>query len=236
MEPNDLIQKSIPFLEYVLNWQANLPGLKLEDVCSAPGKTAIISIDVINGFCYEGPLSSPRVKAIIEPIVDLFKRSWELGVHSILLCQDSHDPRAVEFGEFPPHCVRGTREAETVPEIKQLPFYDYMVLMEKNSINPALGTGLDDWTIDHPEKETYIAVGDCTDLCTYQLAMYLKTEANSRMNRRRVIVPANMSDTYDLPVETARQIGAFPHDGDLLHALFLYHMALNGVEVVKALD
>ncbi|NTV36699.1 MAG: cysteine hydrolase, partial [Anaerolineaceae bacterium] len=27
--------------------------------------------------------------------------------------------------------------------------------------------------------------------------------------------------------------GGFPHPGDLLHATFLYHMALNGIEVVK---
>ena len=37
-------------------------------------------------------------------------------------------------------------------------------------------------------------------------------------------------------VETARQIGALPHDGDLLHRLFLYHMALNGIRVVRELS
>jgi nicotinamidase-related amidase len=235
MATNELIRTSIPFLEYLADWQSNLPIVKLADVCAAPNRTAILSVDVINGFCYEGPLASPRVKAIINPIVDLFKRGWDLGVHSVLLCQDTHDPKAVEFGQFPPHCVRGTHEADTVPEIKELSFYDYLVLLEKNSINSAMGTGLDDWIVDHPEKETYIVVGDCTDLCIYQLAMFLKLDANSRMIKRRVITPANAVDTYDLPVDAARQIGAMPHDGDLLQALFLYHMALNGVEIVSEL-
>jgi hypothetical protein len=27
-----------------------------------------------------------------------------------------------------------------------------------------------------------------------------------------------------------------PHPGDLMHAFFLYHMALNGVEVVRTLE
>jgi hypothetical protein len=107
--------------------------------------------------------------------------------------------------------------------------------LEKNSINSVLGTGLDDWVIDHPEKDTFIVVGDCTDLCTYQLAMYLRLDANNRMLERRVIVPANAVDTYDMPVELARKVGALPHDGDLMHAVFLYHMALNGVEVVSEL-
>jgi nicotinamidase-related amidase len=235
MAVNDLIQESKPFLEYLVDWQSKLPVLKLVDVCTDPDKTVVISVDVINGFCYEGPLSSPRVKAIIDPIVDLLKASWDLGVHNILLCQDTHDPQAVEFAQFPPHCIRGTHESDTVAEIKKLPFFEYMVLLEKNSIDSALGTGLDDWIIDHPEKGTYIVVGDCTDLCTYQLAMFLRLDANSRMLKRRVIVPANAVDTYDMPVETARKLGAMPHDANLLHALFLYHLALNGVEIVSKL-
>jgi hypothetical protein len=39
--------------------------------------------------------------------------------------------------------------------------------------------------------------------------------------------------TYDLPVDAAKSLGIPPHPGDLLHAVFLYHLALNGVEVVQ---
>ena len=48
-----------------------------------------------------------------------------------------------------------------------------------------------------------------------------------------IIVPADCVDTYDLPVETAERVGALPHDANLLHPLFLYHMALNGALVVR---
>jgi hypothetical protein len=34
-------------------------------------------------------------------------------------------------------------------------------------------------------------------------------------------------------VEDAKSTPAIPHHGDMLHATFLYHMALNGVDVVK---
>ena len=50
--------------------------------------------------------------------------------------------------------------------------------------------------------------------------------------KSRVILPVNCVDTYDLPVAVAVEIGAVPHDGDLLHYIFLYHMMLNGIEVV----
>jgi hypothetical protein len=38
-----------------------------------------------------------------------------------------------------------------------------------------------------------------------------------------------------MPVEVARALGALPHDADLLHQVFLYHMALNGIETVRSL-
>jgi nicotinamidase-related amidase len=109
-----------------------------------------------------------------------------------------------------------------------------MVVFEKNSISSGQKTGLNAWIADHPEVDTYIVVGDCTDLCVYQLAMQLRLEANAYQLRRRVIVPAECVETYDRSLEAARQEGGFAHPGDLMHAVFLYHMALNGIEVVQA--
>ena len=78
-----------------------------------------------------------------------------------------------------------------------------------------------------------MVVGDCTDLCTYQLAMHLRLRANA-LNLRgiRVIVPRDGVETYDLPVEVAEDLDTMPHAADLLHLVFLYSMAQNGVEVV----
>ena len=51
MNVDTLINNSKPFLEYVLSWEANLPELLLKDVIHDPSSTAIVSVDVINGFC-----------------------------------------------------------------------------------------------------------------------------------------------------------------------------------------
>ena len=115
MNVDTLINNSKPFLEYVLSWEAGLPELLLKDVIDDPSSAAIVSVDVINGFCYEGALASPRVHTIINPIVDIFKQAHDLGMENIILTQDSHDSDAVEFGAYPPHCVRGTAEVESVP-------------------------------------------------------------------------------------------------------------------------
>ena len=224
------------FLSFLDEWMSALPTRTIEDVVINPDKVVIISVDVIKGFCNVGPLSSPRVAGIVEPIVRLMKNAWDKDVRHFILSQDTHDPEAVEFSAWPPHCIRGTEEAETVNEIQNLPFFDQMLLLEKNSIASGLNNDLQQWVLDHPEVETYIVVGDCSDLCTYQLAMFLRLDANERQVKRLVVVPEDCVQTYDMSVETAKAIGAFPHPGDLLHAMFLYHMALNGIEVVKTIQ
>jgi nicotinamidase-related amidase len=223
------------FLSYLDHWMSELPELSLKILAENPEKVAIISVDVIQGFCYQGPLSSPRVAGIVTPIVELMKAGWEHNIRHILLCQDTHDPQAVEFSSWPPHCVRGTDEAQTVEEFKQLPFFNQFVLFEKNSIASGLNKDLQTWMQKHPEVDKYIVVGDCTDLCTYQLAMFLRLDANERQLQREVFLPENCTQTYDMRIETAKEIGAYPHPGDFLHALFLYHMALNGVTVIKSI-
>ena len=236
MAKPDLLTQSKPFLAFLENWQAQIQSLPLATVIPDPEKTAILSVDVINGFCYEGPLASPRVAGIVEPIVSLFKSAWAQGVHQIILCQDTHEPDAVEFSAWPPHCVRGTPDAETVDAIQALPFYNQLIVLPKNSISSTTNTGLDVWITSHPDIDTFIVVGDCTDLCTYQLAMQIRLDANARQLTRRVIVPANCTDTYDYSIEAARARGGLPHPAELIHDIFLYHMVLNGVEVVKSLS
>ena len=224
------------FLAYLDEWVSSLKTISAKECFADPKHTAIISVDVTNGFCREGNLASERVATIIEPIVKLFKTAWELGGRDILLMHDCHTEDALEFGAFAEHAICGSAESEAVDEIKNLPFFDQMRLFTKNSIAPDQNTGLDIWIAENPQINTYIAVGDCTDICTYLLAIHLRTHANAYEKKWRVIVPEDCVQTYDLPLETAKQIGTFPHPGDLLHKIFLYHMALNGVEVVKSIQ
>ncbi len=230
------IENSTPFIEWMLNWQASLkpvalPSLSFND---DPRAIGILSVDVIEGFCTMGPLSSPRVNQIIEPITRLFQTAWDYGVRDILLTQDTHPANAVEFAQYAPHCVRDTPESETVAAFKALPFYEQVSVLPKNSINSSLAPGFSEWIAARPQVKTWIVVGDCTDLCTHQLAMYMRTWANqNQMREVRVVLPVNTVDTYDLPVQTATELGLVPHDARFLHLVFLYNMMQNGVEIVS---
>jgi len=108
------------------------------------------------------------------------------------------------------------------------------MVIEKNSISSDIDTELDAWLDDHPEVTTFVVVGDCTDICVYQLAMYLRIRANVlNLRDTRVIVPLDGVETFDIPVDVAQEIGAMPHHGDLTHLIFLYSMAQNGIEIVS---
>jgi len=233
MEPRALLEQSQPFLDYLAGWQAGLPALDLAAELKEPQRAAVVVVDLTRGFCTDGPLSSPRVQAVVAPTVRLVERAHALGVPHFVLPQDTHEPDAVEFGSFAPHCVRGTPESVTAPELTALPFASQFTVITKNSINSTLAPGWQAWRAQHADVRTFVVAGDCTDFCVYQLAMALRVSANSNQERDlRVIVPADCVDTYDLPVDAARSLGILPHAGDLLHLIFLYHMALNGVEVV----
>jgi nicotinamidase-related amidase len=222
--------------EFIRHWVDELKPLPLAEVVSNPAAAAVFSTDMTVGFCDKGALASPRVDALTGPVVDLFERSYALGVRHFVLVQDTHDPAAPEFEAWPVHCVRGTDEAEMISELRELPFSDIFTVVEKNSLHPGLETDFDRWVDAHQDFRTAIVIGDCTDLCVYQMAMHLRLLHNARnVSGVRVIVPANAVQTYDLPESVAQAAGVMPHPGDFFHQTFLYHMGLNGIEVVRSL-
>ncbi len=234
----ELIENSRPFFNWLMEWQSGRPDFDLAAEMQALGlkaeNVAILSADMINGFCYEGNLASPRVRALIPAIVGLFNQAHALGIRNFVLAEDHHDPNAPEFRQYGPHCIVGTSEAQTIPELASLPFASDFTIIPKNCLSFAIHTDFLGWLREHQQVKLYLVVGDCTDLCVYQMAMYMRMDANARNDHDvEIVAPMSMVDTYDLSVETAARIGALPHNADLLHPLFLYHLALNGVRVVN---
>ena len=221
---------------FILAWLDNLPSVSLRELSdneSRPRSVAIVVEDMVKGFTSVGGLASPRIAGVVPKIVRLLVAAHEIGVRDVVLPQDSHPPDSPEFDAYGPHCVTGTIEAETIDEIASLPFFHEFTVMPKESLNPFIGTDLGKWVDDRPEIEHVIVVGDCTDLCVYQAATQLKIRANAKKRKIQVIVAEDCVQTYHLGVEEALAAGVTPHDGDLMHTLFLYHMALNDIKIVR---
>ncbi len=233
--PERSADASRPFLEWLARWKGDLPSASMRAIlqeAGGPGHVCVAATDLVNGFCTEGPLASARVGAIVPACADLLVTAHSAGVRHFLMTRDAHASDAEEFGAWPAHCVAGSEESELVSEIRDLPFADTFRIFDKNTLSALEGTGLSGALEEMPNLRAVVCIGDCTDLCVYQLAMGLRLRANARGEPLRVIVPADCVDTYDVPVDVADRIGALPHDADLLHALFLYHLALCGCDVV----
>ena len=122
MDGMQVIEETKPFFHWLARWYDNLSSVTLQSVFPNPAAGAVLVADLIVGFCKEGPLASARIDAIVPATVNLLCRAHELGVGRFVLAQDTHTSDAPEFEAWPPHCVRGTRESEMVPELRSLPF------------------------------------------------------------------------------------------------------------------
>ena len=194
---------------YIAEWFQQLQVQPLARAVDDPTAAAVLSADMVVGFCQRGSLASARIGALTPVVVELFRRAYAYGIRHFVLLQDTHHPQAPEFRAFPPHCVRGTKEAHTIADLQSLPFASAFTVIEKNSLHPALETPFDRWLEDHPEVRTAIVAGNCTDLCVYQLAMHLRLRANAlNLAAVRVIVPAEVVDTYDVAEDAPPSSGA----------------------------
>lgn len=185
--------------------------------------TLFIITDMINGFAHEGALSSPRVKALCNPIANL-AQAFEAKEIPIIAFADTHPENSPEFTSYPPHCLGGTEESDIVPEIKNA--LKTLKRIDKNSTNGYQEPEFQTLLAQNPQWTNFVVVGDCTDICIQQFAVTLKTHFNRLNQTVRVIVPADKVQTYDYDL----------HHGDLLHTMGLYMMVQNGVEVVKTID
>ena len=233
MSQHDLTRSDTP--AFVTRWLETLPDMRLEEIAPDPATTAIFSADLINGFLREGALASDRIDQVTEPVLKLLRRAWEYGVRDYVFLQDTHTEDNPEFRAYPPHAIRGTSESEMIPEIAALPFADAFTIIEKNSLHPDVETTLDAWWNDHPNIRTAIVIGDCTDLCVNHLAMHLRVRANALgLQEFDVIIPADCVETFDIPERDDTEPGA-AHPGDFFHDVFLYHLAQNGIRIVRTI-
>ena len=180
--------------------------------------TVFIIIDMINGFVKNGPLSSNRIYQINEKIADLAQKMVEKRIETLAFT-DSHAIDSPEFLLYPVHCLENSEESKLTDEIARKAKY---TLVKKNSTNAFLAPEFLKWLSRHKHIKNFIVVGNCTDICVLQFVVTLKTWFYQHNKNVRVVVPADLVETYDSDI----------HHGDFFHLTALYQMRLNGIEVV----
>lgn len=182
-------------------------------------ETAVIVIDIVNGFAKEGILSSDRVKSIIPEIAQLMDRANDANIETICFA-DFHSDNSLEIKRLGKHCVGGTSESEIVKELQD---YEYE-LMLKDSTNGVLTASFGKWLSANQGKyKNFIIVGCVTDICVYNFATTLRAVADEMGGDIDIFVPINMVETYDYE----------HHVADLYNLIFLTAMKDYGINVVK---
>lgn len=194
---------------------SSLPSLDLSSL--PPEETALFLVDLIEGFAREGPLSSPRVEALLSPAAALLRQCRSQGIACVAFA-DTHTPDSLELHSYPPHCLRGSREAEICRELSEVGGY---TLIPKDSTNGFVEPAFEKWREAHPSIRRYLVVGDCTDICVSQFALTAKAWHNTRRIPLQVMVPLSLVDTYD----------GGAHQADLMNLTALYSMYGGGVEL-----
>jgi nicotinamidase-related amidase len=217
---NYFLKRSVETLAEIFDMLAKLPILQLKDLQGE--KTAFVIVDMINGFAREGALKSSRVEDLIPKITELSRMCDKLGILKLTFA-DCHTEVSPEFDAYPAHCIMGSYEGDIVDEIKEVGGY---ALIPKNSTNGFLEEEFQKWFEQNHKIDTFIVTGDCTDICVQQFAITLKTWFNMQNKKARVIVPVDAVETYDFGT----------HNGDLMNAMALYNMMINGIEVVAGVE
>ena len=156
--------------------------------------TAVFIVDMIGGFAREGALYSPRAEKQIPKIAAFAKRCQEKGIE-IIQFADTHPADSPEFEGYPPHCLEGSAESAVVEELSEYPVF----------------------------KRRFVVTGVCTDICIYQFAVALKCWFNQKNQKKEIIVPLSLVDTFDLGM----------HSAELFNLIFWNSMLDNGVRVVR---
>ncbi|SHK30015.1 cysteine hydrolase family protein [Paramaledivibacter caminithermalis] len=220
LDKQHFLKRSTETLDLILNTLESLPSLNLRDLRSE--NTVLIIIDMVNGFAREGALQSPRVEALIPEIVKISRGCDENRIAKIAFA-DCHTEQSPEFDAYPVHCMRGTSESMIVEELREIGGYS---LISKNSTNAFLEERFQEWLKTNSQINTFIIIGDCTDICIEQFAVTLKAYFNMKNKKVRIIVPINAVDTYDYAI----------HNGDLMHVMALFNMMSNGIELVSGIE
>lgn len=199
----------------------SLPKLNIENF--SKDNTALVIIDMIEGFTRIGNLKSDRVEKKIVPIANLAKEFTQKEF-KILAFADQHDENSPEFDVYGEHCIKGSKECEVVQEIKDV-VKDNLLVIPKNSNNGFIEDAFQNWLKVNENINNFIVVGGCTDICIDVFSNSMKSYMNQKNKKGVVAIPESLVATYDIP----------GHNGEFKHYEALVNMKEKGIDIYSGL-
>ena len=182
----------------------------------------LIVVDMVNGFVREGVLHDKKIANVIPRQIELIEEYIKEG-GLIIIVKDTHDKKATEFKRFgnTTHCLKGTKEAELVAELKPFENLENTITVEKNSTSFMEALKFRKIMADATNIKRFDIVGCCTDICDFNGTMGLANYCDEWNRDVDIYVHKDAVATY---AEDARQ--------NYVDAAYLL-MEQQGIKLVK---
>ncbi len=147
-------------------------------------KEAVIVVDMLNDFIY-GKLACERALDIIPNLKKLIDAARKSG-RPVIFANDAHLPSDPEMGLWGEHAMKGTKEAEVIPELEPAR-QDYV--LEKRNYSSFFETGLE-LLLHTLNIDTVVITGLHTHMCCRH------TAADAFMRGFRVIAAEDCLNAF----------------------------------------
>lgn len=137
-------------------------------------KQALIVVDMVNGFVKEGVLHDQAIAKIVPRQIELIK-DYQEKKQIILFIKDTHQENATEFKRFgsTKHCLKESREASIIDELKPYTKGSNVIEIEKNSTSYMEAPLFREIIKKAHNLKEIDVVGCCTDICVFNGTMAL---------------------------------------------------------------
>jgi nicotinamidase-related amidase len=165
-------------------------------------KNLLVVVDMLCGFLVEGNLADPRINRIVPSVVNLVKNAIKEN-DKIVAFKDSHKVDDIEFKTYPPHCIKGTKECDLIPQLKK--YEDDMLIIEKSTTN-GFNTLKFDALIKNHSFEKVVVCGCCTDICVFNFVDSLNSYFKKHNIKTTIEVVKDAVDTFNLKDHFADEV------------------------------
>lgn len=128
--------------------------------------SALIIVDMVNGFVTEGELHDERIGNIVPRQLELIKEAKN-EEKLIIFIKDTHTKKSVEFERFQntTHCLAGERESDLISQLKIFEGLKDTISIEKNSTSFMEAPAFRKLMEMQQQMNDFDIIGCCTDIC-----------------------------------------------------------------------
>ena len=150
-------------------------------------KRVLIVVDMVNGFCKEGVMADNKAMDVVglqKVLIGDYLNSDD-GV--VVFVKEAHSENAVEFKDFPRHCVEGESESMIIDELDC--YVKDSFVIGKNCTSFMVVSEFKEFIDKMSNLESVMGCGVCIDICVPNGIIPLK----NYFNQNNLLVPSTNS-------------------------------------------